>query len=120
MEQMLKHKPVREASHVFSLACAEILPCYWEEKHGHVHGIDFPEVQDCIIPGIPQGQAANRILCAFLTVFPFTVGSPQRFFLKKLLHSPVYISWLTHLLLLIFYLLHPDPNKWASSPITAN
>jgi len=32
MEQMLKHKPVREVSHVFSLACAEILPCYWEKR----------------------------------------------------------------------------------------
>lgn len=32
MEQMLKRKPVGEASQVFSLACTEILPCLWEKR----------------------------------------------------------------------------------------
>lgn len=88
---MLEHKPVGEASHVSSPPCAEILPGYWEkrstertkqetreaqnkrstkEKQRHEHGIDFPEVQHCLIPGIPEGQAANGFLCAFLTALP--------------------------------------------------
>lgn len=73
-----------------------------------VHGIDFPQVQGCLIPGIPVGQAANGLLCGVLTALPSLWAPLSK---KPLLHSPVCISGLTQLLWLIFYLLHPHSNE---------
>lgn len=36
-----------------------------KEKHGHVHGIDFPEAQGCIIAGFPRGRQQTEYCVHF-------------------------------------------------------
>lgn len=104
MERMLEHKPVREASHVFSqhvlksflaIGKREAQSCAWDW---------FPRSPGLHNPRHSTGAGSKWIIVCIFDSLAFTVGSPQRFFLKTLLHSPVCISGLTHLLLLIFYL----------------